>query len=322
MVYFFGATLGVAISTLNVERVTGIEPVFPAWEAGIIPLYDTRTKLLLRMQKANIQSFYNTRMPTALYHYLVRQQRPAVFAAGLFCATLIAVFTAPSVRAESALRHLDSATISRGFTLVSDNKNAALAVWAGAVKEEVTVRLEALPAAPLPLPIGTTLASDAWVFDVLKTDTAVKDPLTVMRPITLALRHGSPTLFQKRLYFWDANAGTWRPMPSSTDARGFVRGTLRLPYAIVAAFDEHDAVEGKASWFRHRLGDTAASNDFPMGSKLRVTDIASGKKVNVIVRSTGPFVSGRVVDLASSAFKKIHPLWQGVAVVRVELLST
>ena len=26
----------------NMERVVGIEPTFPAWKAGVLPIYDTR----------------------------------------------------------------------------------------------------------------------------------------------------------------------------------------------------------------------------------------------------------------------------------------
>ena len=29
-------------NTLKMERVVGIEPTFPAWKAGVLPIYDTR----------------------------------------------------------------------------------------------------------------------------------------------------------------------------------------------------------------------------------------------------------------------------------------
>ncbi len=86
-------------------------------------------------------------------------------------------------------------------------------------------------------------------------------------------------------------------------------------------FADGDAVEGVGSWFAHRQPDTAASNDFPMGSKLRVTDLDTKKSVDVTVRSRGPFVRGRVIDLAKPAFQKLRSARAGIARMRVERLK-
>lgn len=53
-----------------------------------------------------------------------------------------------------------------------------------------------------------------------------------------------------------------------------------------------------------------------MGSTIRVTNIA-GESVTCRVVSRGPFVTGRVVDLAKSTFAKLSPISQGLVGVSV-----
>ena len=63
---------------------------------------------------------------------------------------------------------------------------------------------------------------------------------------------------------------------------------------------------------------TAAHRRHPFGSRLRVTDLESGKSVDVKVNDRGPFVKGRVVDVSYAAAKALGFLQRGVARVRVE----
>lgn len=237
-----------------------------------------------------------------------------VFSSGLV------IFASPSAYAQTIT--IDRPTIERGYTLRSGSGSFAVGVWPKTIKEAAQIRLErvSLPGA---VPAGTTLVSDVWLFDILKANRSGKDPFLLSRPLTLSLAYSSKTLYRKRLYFWNGTNQSWLPIPSSSDAaEPVLRGAIQLPFAIVAVLEDAGGVQGKASWFRHRFGDSAASNDYPMGSRLRVTNLENGRSVDVIVRSAGPFVAGRVLDLASTAFQKIHPLWKGVAFVRAKLLST
>jgi rare lipoprotein A len=60
---------------------------------------------------------------------------------------------------------------------------------------------------------------------------------------------------------------------------------------------------------------TAASKTLPLGSRVRVTDLATGSSVVVKVNDRGPFVRGRSLDLSEAAARRI-----GVAgVARVEV---
>lgn len=69
---------------------------------------------------------------------------------------------------------------------------------------------------------------------------------------------------------------------------------------------------GLATWYRHGDGLTTASRDFPMGTKLRVVAVNSGKTVDVVVNDYGPQAStGNSLDLNTVAFEKIAPLGAG-----------
>ena len=63
---------------------------------------------------------------------------------------------------------------------------------------------------------------------------------------------------------------------------------------------------------------TAASNDYPFGTKLKVTNVANGKSVEVRVndRLSG---GGRVIDLSYAAAQQIGMVKAGVAEVKVEV---
>jgi rare lipoprotein A len=51
---------------------------------------------------------------------------------------------------------------------------------------------------------------------------------------------------------------------------------------------------------------TAASLEFPLGTRLRVTDQRTGQSVVVRVNDRGPYAGGRVLDLSYGAFSQIR----------------
>jgi len=66
---------------------------------------------------------------------------------------------------------------------------------------------------------------------------------------------------------------------------------------------------------------TAAHRTLPFGTKVRVTNVATGKSAVVRVNDRGPFVSGRVIDLSRAAAEKLGIVRAGVAKVKVEVLA-
>lgn len=67
---------------------------------------------------------------------------------------------------------------------------------------------------------------------------------------------------------------------------------------------------------------TAAHRTLPLGSIVRVTNVKTGHSALVRITDRGPFVEGRVLDLSQAAAKKLDVLQPGVAMVRIEVLST
>jgi rare lipoprotein A len=66
---------------------------------------------------------------------------------------------------------------------------------------------------------------------------------------------------------------------------------------------------------------TAAHPTLPFGTRLRVTDVASGKSVTVRVNDRGPYVQGRVVDVSYSAADALGMVGRGVANVKLDVVQ-
>lgn len=93
--------------------------------------------------------------------------------------------------------------------------------------------------------------------------------------------------------------------------------------------------QGKASWYggkhhgkktasgvaynMHSL--TAAHKTLPFNSKVKVTDMNSGKSVILTITDRGPYSGNRILDLSYAAAKDLDIINKGVAKVKLELLN-
>lgn len=66
---------------------------------------------------------------------------------------------------------------------------------------------------------------------------------------------------------------------------------------------------------------TAAHRTLPMGSTVRVTNVATNQSVLVRITDRGPFVPGRILDLSLGAAKAIGVWRPGVAEVKIEAFA-
>ncbi|MBX6327790.1 MAG: septal ring lytic transglycosylase RlpA family protein [Pseudolabrys sp.] len=66
---------------------------------------------------------------------------------------------------------------------------------------------------------------------------------------------------------------------------------------------------------------TAAHPTLPFGTRLRVTNLATGRSVTVRVNDRGPFVPGRIVDVSYSAAASLGMVGQGVAKVKLQIVQ-
>jgi rare lipoprotein A len=96
------------------------------------------------------------------------------------------------------------------------------------------------------------------------------------------------------------------------------------------------SVVGKASWYGPGFNGhwtatgeiynqdqmTAASSIFPLGANVIVTDLGSGRVVEVRINDRGPFRKGRKIDLSYRAARALGMVGPGTALVRMDLVST
>jgi rare lipoprotein A len=92
------------------------------------------------------------------------------------------------------------------------------------------------------------------------------------------------------------------------------------------------ASNGMASYYRHgsrtASGErfnpnelTAAHPTLPFGTRVRVTNVTTGKSVTVRVNDRGPFVRGRVIDVSHSAAESLGMVGRGVAKVKLDVVE-
>lgn len=65
----------------------------------------------------------------------------------------------------------------------------------------------------------------------------------------------------------------------------------------------------------------AAHKTLPLPCRVRITNLENGRRVKVRVNDRGPFIAGRIIDVTSATAKKLGFHDQGLAEVRVEVLS-
>ena len=96
-------------------------------------------------------------------------------------------------------------------------------------------------------------------------------------------------------------------------------GTKGGSYGLASfySYDPHTASGEKFD--KNEL--TAAHRTLPFGTRLRVTDVNTGRSVTVRVNDRGPFVRGRVVDVSASAAQSLGITGKGVAKVKVDVVE-
>lgn len=65
-------------------------------------------------------------------------------------------------------------------------------------------------------------------------------------------------------------------------------------------------------------GMTCAHRTAKFGTRLRVTDLRTGRSIVCRVNDRGPFIRGRVIDLSTTSARALGITRKGVASVRVE----
>jgi rare lipoprotein A len=110
-----------------------------------------------------------------------------------------------------------------------------------------------------------------------------------------------------------------------------VNGDWYQPLAHARGFEE----EGLASWYGQQFhgrktsngevydmyGVTAAHKTLPLGTYVRVHNLANNRTMDVRVNDRGPFVAGRIIDLSYTAAQQLGVVGPGTAPVKIVALG-
>ena len=91
-------------------------------------------------------------------------------------------------------------------------------------------------------------------------------------------------------------------------------------YLLKASFYSSGSRTASGELFNQH-GFTAASRTLPFGTRLCVTNPATGRSVIVRINDRGPFVRGRDLDLARGAAVALGMIERGTATLKIVRLS-
>jgi rare lipoprotein A len=96
-------------------------------------------------------------------------------------------------------------------------------------------------------------------------------------------------------------------------------GTQPASHGLASFYTEGTRTASGEKFDTHEL--TAAHPTLPFGTRLRVTNVATGRSVTVRVNDRGPYVPGRVVDVSYSAAQSLGMVGAGVANVKLDVVQ-
>ena len=95
--------------------------------------------------------------------------------------------------------------------------------------------------------------------------------------------------------------------------------TQTASHGVASFYTEGTQTANGEKFDTHQL--TAAHPTLPFGTRLRVTNVATGRSVTVRVNDRGPFVPGRVVDVSYSAAETLGMVGGGIAKVKLDVVQ-
>ncbi|MEJ1239111.1 septal ring lytic transglycosylase RlpA family protein [Chryseolinea sp. T2] len=113
----------------------------------------------------------------------------------------------------------------------------------------------------------------------------------------------------------------------------FIKSCLAIVIALLGTISYAQVQTGKASFYADKFEGTitssgekykhskltAAHKTLPFGTKVRVTNLANNKTVEVVINDRGPYVDGRIIDLSRAAAEALGFENYGLADVKLEV---
>jgi rare lipoprotein A len=114
-----------------------------------------------------------------------------------------------------------------------------------------------------------------------------------------------------------------QPVPAKPTAKKSSPVQATLPQTGEASWygAQHQGKQTASGTIYDQTALTAAHRSLPFGSKIKITNLANGKSVEVEITDRGPFAENRIIDLSQAAAKALAMIESGTATVRLELPS-
>ncbi len=217
--------------------------------------------------------------------------------------------------------HFDAGLRARGQVVQSVDGAFQAAVLPGLLKSDLDVLVTLRENNEVPAPDAAfTRVSNIYSLDVKDWSGGV---VKLDRPVPIEMEYASSMNRERAIYLYDSNRKSWTALPSKDFAsRHVVRAVVPTPFSMLAVLEKNNVFEGRASWFRSsRFTHGGATHFFPIGSKVRVTNLDTKASVAVEIFSTWGEPDGRVIDITSTAFKEVARLGQGTFRAKIERIE-
>ena len=158
--------------------------------------------------------------------------------------------------------------------------------------------------------LAVTLAAASLAACMQSTVVTQKSELRASRQASLGHDQTTSSMMKRRV------AAVRRHIPAS---RRDTADTKTASHGVASFYTEGTKTANGEKF--NTLDMTAAHPTLPFGTKLRVTNVASGQSVTVRVNDRGPYVRGRVVDVSYSAADALGMVGKGVAKVKLDVVQ-
>jgi rare lipoprotein A (peptidoglycan hydrolase) len=113
-------------------------------------------------------------------------------------------------------------------------------------------------------------------------------------------------------------------VPVQPTAKKTPAGPAKLPQTGEASWygAQHQGKPTASGTIYDQARLTAAHPSLPFGTKIKVTNLANGKSVEVEITDRGPFAGNRIIDLSQAAAKALEIIDSGTATVRLDPSSS
>jgi len=159
--------------------------------------------------------------------------------------------------------------------------------------------------------LAVTLAAATLAACAQSTAVTQKSQLRSIRQAALGHDYTTSSMIKRRV------AAVRRHTPSAP--RRDAGDTKTASHGVASYYTEGTKTASGEKF--NTLEMTAAHPTLPFGTKLLVTNVASGRSVTVRVNDRGPYVQGRVVDVSYSAADALGMVGKGIAKVKLDVVQ-